>query len=187
MLRRRTGLVFACFAPQNRQKREGSRGFVHIFCGFACVFVFFREKSTHRRPEITKFPVPVARHENKKNSAMRPANKGRAVVGIEEPRIGEERAGCAIQLSHNVPFPRVRARTRLFFQEENTTSQRERKLACRVYAPELPIALWALVYVCIIFIQIKEQTRRLRALHVHHPKHPTLVAVVVMSSLVCNK
>ena len=68
VLRRRTGLVFACFAPQNRQKREGSRGFVRILRFCLCVWGF-REKLTHRRPELIKFPMPVARHENKQNPA----------------------------------------------------------------------------------------------------------------------
>ena len=69
MRRRRTGLGFACFAPQNRQKREGSRGFVRNLRFGWCVWGF-REKLTHRRPELIKFPMPVARHENKKNPAM---------------------------------------------------------------------------------------------------------------------
>ena len=70
VLRRRTGLVFACFAPQNRQKREGSRGFVRMlrFCLFGWGF---RVKLSHRRPELTKFPMPVAQHENKKNPTIR--------------------------------------------------------------------------------------------------------------------
>ena len=76
MLKRRTGLVFACFAPQNRQKREGSRGFVRIL-RFACVFGVSAKKSTHRRPELTKFPMPVARNENKKNPAVQAPPSGR--------------------------------------------------------------------------------------------------------------
>ena len=71
VLRRRTGLIFACFAPQNRQTREGSRGFVGIWRFFLCVWDLFpRKTNTHRRPELIKFPMPVARDENKKNPAM---------------------------------------------------------------------------------------------------------------------
>ena len=64
----RTGLVFACFAPQNRRKREGSRGFVRISWFRLCVWGF-REKNSLRRLELIKFPMPVARHENKQNPA----------------------------------------------------------------------------------------------------------------------
>jgi len=39
VLKRRTGLVFACFAKQNRQKPEESR-VLSAFCGFVRVFVF---------------------------------------------------------------------------------------------------------------------------------------------------
>ena len=63
MLRRCTGLVFACFAPQNRQKREGKPRFCPHFAVLRfCLCVWgFREKLTHRRPKLTKFPMPVAR------------------------------------------------------------------------------------------------------------------------------
>ena len=63
VLRRRTGLFFcvcACFAPQNRQKREGSRGFVRILRFCLCVWSF-REKKTHRFPGLIKFPMPANR------------------------------------------------------------------------------------------------------------------------------
>ena len=69
VLRRRIGLVFAYFAPQNRQKREGSRGFVRMLRFCLCVWGF-REKLTHRRPELIKFPMAVARHEKKTDPAM---------------------------------------------------------------------------------------------------------------------
>jgi len=58
--RRRTGLVFARFAPQNRQKREESRGFVRFFLRLCQCVGGFREKLTHRLSELTKFPMPVA-------------------------------------------------------------------------------------------------------------------------------
>jgi len=41
--KRRTGLVFACFAPQNRQKREESRSSVRILA-FLSDFPFPAEK-----------------------------------------------------------------------------------------------------------------------------------------------
>ena len=47
--RRRTGLVFASFAPQNRQKREESRGFVRIL-RFCLCDLGFREKITLTAP-----------------------------------------------------------------------------------------------------------------------------------------
>ena len=89
MLRRRTGLVFACFAEQNRQKREGSRGFVRILRFCLCVGGF-REQLTHRPSELIKFPMPVARHENKKNPAMAPAVENFAwlPVGAVSAKIG---------------------------------------------------------------------------------------------------
>ena len=61
-VRRRTELVFACFAPRNTQKREESRILVRI--------MFPAKKTSHRPPELIKFLMPAARHENKRNPAM---------------------------------------------------------------------------------------------------------------------
>ena len=64
VLRRRTGLIFASFAPQNRQKkREESRGFVRISRLCLCVSGFRERKklTAPRTSELIKFPVPVAR------------------------------------------------------------------------------------------------------------------------------
>ena len=76
MPRRRTGLVFACFAPQNRQNARKA-AFLSAFCGFVCVFFCFHETLTHRPPELFKFPMPAVRHENKGNLAMPPPRPGR--------------------------------------------------------------------------------------------------------------
>ena len=61
---------FACCAPQTRLKCEESRGFVRVLRLFCLCALGFREKLIHRPPElITKFPMPVARHENKKQES----------------------------------------------------------------------------------------------------------------------
>jgi hypothetical protein len=68
--RRRTGLfLFACFFPQNRHNKNARKAavFFVIFC--LCV-LGFRERFSHHPPELIKFPMPTARHENKKNPAM---------------------------------------------------------------------------------------------------------------------
>ena len=59
--RRRARLVFASFAPQNRQKHEESSGVFRILRFGLCV-LGFRKKITHRSSELIKLPMPVARY-----------------------------------------------------------------------------------------------------------------------------
>ena len=62
MLRRRTGLFFLRVLLRKTQKKARKATFSPIF--------FPREKPTHRPPELSKFRMPAARHENKGNPAM---------------------------------------------------------------------------------------------------------------------
>ena len=59
---RRTGLVVACFAPQNTQEREESRVLVRM--------LFPAKNELTALPELIEFPMPAAPHENKRNPAM---------------------------------------------------------------------------------------------------------------------
>ena len=50
-------------------KNVGKAAFLSALFVFLCDF-FLRETLTHRPPELTKFPMPAVRHENKGNPAM---------------------------------------------------------------------------------------------------------------------
>ena len=62
VLRRRTGLVFACFAPQNRQKREEGHmrkaAVFSAFSRFLPVCFGFPRKSSHRHLELDQCRFP---------------------------------------------------------------------------------------------------------------------------------
>ena len=62
VLRRRTELA-------KQAKTQGKPRFIRILRFCLCV-MGFREKITRRPTELIKFPMPAARHENKKNLAM---------------------------------------------------------------------------------------------------------------------
>ena len=72
MLGRRTGLFFfVCLFFSAKHAKTRGKQESRLFCpNFAS-----REKSTHRPPELIKFPMPPARHENKRNPAMHTTNK----------------------------------------------------------------------------------------------------------------
>ena len=149
VLKRRTGLVFASFAPQNRQKREKSRGFCPHFVALPVCFGFQR-KLTHRPSELIKFPMPVARDEKNKNPAVaasarrtgkrRPRRrKAAGATGRQQSR-APRRGGCVLlYFPHTEPLcnhattrarnrqePKPRPRKHAFPKELSPKNRRNR-------------------------------------------------------------
>ena len=63
MRKRRTGwFLHVVLLRKTTRKNARKAAFLPNFAS--------REKLTHRSPELTKFPMPAARHENKRNPAM---------------------------------------------------------------------------------------------------------------------
>ena len=129
----------ACFALQNTQKREENRIFRPIPPP--------REKSTHRSPELIKFPMPAARHEKKRNPAMegsrgqarpalcarvlRPREKGPACLAPVRRPEGAHTTTRTTRRNHRAK-PRNPRRNRRFLQGNPRTKPKGTRQECWV-------------------------------------------------------